>query len=446
MGHASAFETRPREIPMLPITLIQLAVLAASPLAPPQASAQDSAQDTATATVAIVGAHVLAPEGDRWLDGHTVLLRGTRIESVERGTPSNVRTLDATGLYLIPGLIDLHSHLLLHPYDEASWNDQVLKESLELRTIRGVVSARRTLEAGFTTLRELGTEGAGFADVALRDAVASGMIPGPRIFTATRALVATGCYGPSGFDPRWTLPKGAQEADGVVGVRVAVRQQIAAGADWIKVYADYRRKPGDPSTPTYSLEELRAIVDEATSAGVPVAAHASTDEAITRAVMAGVRTIEHGSQAGTEVLELMASHGVVLIPTLAAAVSMARYGGWRPGDPDAARITSSKAAFTRALASGVIIACGSDVGVFSHGDNALEIELMAAWGMDNTAALRAATSTAAKVLGREDSLGRVAPGFLADLVALRRDPLADPSALREPVLVVQEGRTVVDKR
>lgn len=442
MGHASTFESRPKEIPMPPITLIQLAVLAAIPLLP----RQDKATEPVPAVVAIVGAHVLSSEGDRWLEGHTVLVRGTLIESVERGTPSNVRTLDATGLYLIPGLIDLHSHLLLHPYDEASWNDQVLKESLELRTIRGVVSARRTLEAGFTTLRELGTEGAGFADVALRDAVASGMIPGPRIFTATRALVATGCYGPSGFDPRWTLPKGAQEADGVVGVRVAVRQQIAAGADWIKVYADYRRKPGDPSTPTYSLEELRAIVDEATSAGVPVAAHASTDEAIRRAVLAGVRTIEHGSQAGTEVLQLMASRGVVLCPTLAAAVSMARYSGWQPGDPEPPRITSSKAAFTRALASGVTIACGSDVGVFSHGDNALEIELMAAWGMDNAAALRAATSTAAEVLGRGDSLGRVAPGFLADLVALRSDPLRDPSALRLPVLVIQEGRKVFDNR
>jgi imidazolonepropionase-like amidohydrolase len=423
---------------MPPLTLIHLAVLAACPLAP--------VQDAVPEAIAIVGAEVLAPEGDRWLSGHTVLLRGTRIESVASGTVPNVRTLDATGLYLIPGLIDLHSHLLLHPYDETSWNDQVLKESLELRTIRGVVSAQRTLEAGFTTLRELGTEGAGFADVALRDAVSSGLIPGPRIFTATRALVATGCYGPSGFDPRWTLPKGAQEADGVDGVRIAVRQQIAAGADWIKVYADYRRRPGDPSTPTYSLEELRAIVDEATSAGLPVAAHASTDEAITRAVTAGVRTIEHGSQAGTEALELMASRGVVLCPTLAAAVSIARYGGWRPGEPDSPRIASSRAAFTRALRAGVTIACGSDVGVFSHGDNALEIELMAAWGMDNAAALRAATSTAAKVLGRDDSLGRVAPGFLADLVALRGDPLADPSALRHPVLVIQEGRKVLDKR
>ena len=195
-------------------------------------------------------------------------------------------------------MIDLHSHLLLHPYNEASWNDQVLKESLGLRTIRGTVAARKTLEAGFTTLRELGTEGADFADVAIRDAINQGLIPGPRVFAATRALVATGCYGPSGFAPRFHLPKGAQVADGPVGVRKATREQIAAGADWIKIYADYRRKPGGGSTPTYSLEELKAIVDEATTAKVPVAAHAVTDEAIYRAVIAGVKTIEHGYFAG----------------------------------------------------------------------------------------------------------------------------------------------------
>src|SRR4029077_18966485 len=165
--------------------------------------------------------------------------------------------IDLAGKTLIPGLMDLHSHLLLHPYNETPWDDQVLKEPLELRTIRAVVAAKATLEAGFTTLRDLGTEGAGFADVALRDAIAMGMIPGPRIFAATRALVASGSYGPAGFDPRWEMPKGAQVVDGADGVRRGVREQIAAGADWIKLYADYRRRPGGPSTPTFSQEELK---------------------------------------------------------------------------------------------------------------------------------------------------------------------------------------------
>ncbi|MCH7572407.1 MAG: amidohydrolase family protein, partial [Planctomycetes bacterium] len=338
-----------------------------------------------TERLEIIGADILIPETGRVLTGQRILIEHGRISVIEsasgRRQDASTTRLDLTGLTILPGLIDLHSHLLLHPYDETSWNDQVLKESLELRTIRGVIAAQRTLEAGFTTLRDLGTEGAAYADVALRDAINLGIIPGPRVFAATRAIVATGCYGPSGFDPRWDLPKGAQVADGPVEVRKVVRQQIAAGADWIKVYADYRRKPGDPSTPTFSQAELDAIVDEATSAGLPVAAHASTDEAIRRAVRAGVKTIEHGYQASEEVLTLMRDHGVVLCPTLTASESMARYSGWDESQKDHPRITGAKALMKRAIKVGVTIACGSDVGVFSHGDNDRELELLAAYGM-----------------------------------------------------------------
>ena len=396
----------------------------------------------------LTGAQVLAPDGDSFREGVAVWIRGGRIVRIAKPAdlkaPAVTATFDLTGLYLVPGLIDLHSHLLLHPYDEASWNDQVLKESLELRTIRATVAARATLEAGFTTLRDLGTEGAGFADVALRDAVRQGIIQGPRIFAATRALVATGCYGPSGFDPRWQVPKGAQVADGVDGVRKAVRQQIAAGADWIKVYADYRRRPGDGPTPTYSQEELNAIVREATSAKLPGAAHAVTDEAIRRAVRAGVRTIEHGYQASKETLELMRKHGVVLCPTLAANEAIVRYRGGSA--VMAKRLSVARVTFKRALAAGVTIACGSDVGVFRHGDNAREIELMVEYGMKPAQALRAATSEAAKVLGKAAELGRVDEGYVADLVVLSTDPLVHPRALRQVRMVLQSGRLVVDRR
>ena len=399
-------------------------------------------------TIVLHGALVLDPVRGRLSGARAVVVTNGRIVAVldnDAGGPPDACRIDLSGLTLLPGLIDLHTHLLLHPYDEAPWNDQVLAESLELRTIRAVPAARATLEAGFTTIRELGTEGAGFADAALRDAIAGGIIVGPRIFAATRAIVATGCYGPSGFDPRWDVPKGAQVADGPVGVRKAVRQQIAAGADWIKVYADYRRKPGDPSTPTFSQEELNAIVDEARSAGVPVAAHASTDEAIRRAVRAGVRTIEHGYEASSEVLALMRERGVVLCPTLTASESMARYAGWKPGEPDHPRITLAKELMRRALASGVTIACGSDAGVFAHGDNARELELMVADGMSPADAVRAATATAARVLGRDD-LGRIRKGCAADLVAVRGNPLEDISVLRRPVFVMNDGRIVVDRR
>ncbi len=398
----------------------------------------------------VTGARVLDAEGERWIEGRSVLVEGGRITRIalpsEVAPPDGARRLDLKGLYLLPGLIDLHTHLLLHPYDEATWDDQVLREPLELRTIRATTAARATVEAGFTTIRDLGTEGAGFADVALRDAVAQGMIAGPRLFASTRAIVATGCYGPSGFDRRWEVPQGAQEATGAVEVRKAVREQIAAGADWVKVYADYRRARGQPATPTFSQEELNALVDEAKSAGDPVAAHAFTSEGMRRAVLAGVSTIEHGYQASDEVLALMREHKVALCPTLAASEAVARYAGWKSGEPEPEGVRESRETFARALRSGVTIACGSDAGVFRHGDNAREIELMVAYGMSPKDALRAATATAARVLGREKELGRVVEGYLADLVAVREDPLKSASALRGPAVVVKDGRIVIDRR
>ena len=406
------------------------------------AAGETPGEETPREALLLTGARVLAPSGEGWLEGHSVLLEDGRIARIapsgELDAPPAARHLELDGLYLVPGLIDLHSHLLLHPYDETSWNDQVLRESLELRTIRGVVAARKTLEAGFTTLRDLGTEGAGFADVALRDAVEQGLIPGPRIYAVTRALVAGASYGPHGFDPRWDVPKGAQEADGVAGVRRAVREQIAAGADWIKVYADYRRSDGASSTPTFSPEELAALVDEAHTAGLPVAAHASTPEGIRRAVEAGVQTIEHGSGATPEVLELMAERGVVLCPALAAYEAIAGYGGWQPGEPEPERLVRARQMFADARAAGVVIANGSDVGVFDHGDNARELELMVEYGMSPGQALAAATRIAAEVLERDD-LGVIEEGATADLVALGADPLEDISAVRDVRQVIREG-------
>lgn len=398
------------------------------------------------ASLLLAGAAVLDPDGSRWLEARDVLVVDGKIAAIgPAGTlrpPAGAARIDLTGLHLVPGLIDLHTHLLLHPYDEAPWDDQVLRESLESRTIRGTLAAKATLDAGFTTIRDLGTEGAGFADVALRDAVAAGWIPGPRIVAVTRAIVATATYGPSGFDPRWDVPRGAQEATGVDAVRRAVREQIAAGADWIKVYADYRRVRGEPATPTFSQEELGALVDEARSAGRPVAAHAGTAEGIRRAVLAGVATIEHGYEATDEDFALMKSRGVVLCPTLAATEAVARQRGWKPGAPEPEDLVRSRKTFARAMAAGVAIACGSDAGVFRHGDNAREIVLMAAYGMKPADALRAATADAAKVLSRAADLGRIAPGFVADLVAVDGDPLRDPESLTRVRVVVQGGRRI----
>ncbi len=427
--------------------------LASCLLALPAVAFAAAAPKPAAPPLLLTGAKVLAPSGDQWLEGRDILVQEGHIARIaaagridQIGVPAGTRRIDLSGDYLIPGLMDLHTHLLLHPYDETTWDDQVLRESLELRTIRGVTAAEATVDAGFTTIRDLGTEGAGYADVALRDAIAQGMIPGPRVLAATRAIVATASYGPMGFDPRLDLPLGGQQATGVDEIRRVVREQIHHGADWIKLYADYRRAPGAPSTATFSVDEMRAAVEEAHSAGLQVAAHATTPEGIRRAIEAGVTTVEHATGATRELLDRMAAQGIAMDPTLAASEAISRYGGWHPGEPEPERMRQDRRMFHDALAAGVTIFLGSDAGVFAHGDNARELELMVDYGMTPAQALAAATSVAAGVIGRGDDLGKIDAGYTADLVALKGDPLAAPSAVRHPLLVVKEGRVMADRR
>jgi imidazolonepropionase-like amidohydrolase len=392
---------------------------------------------------------VLRP--DRVFDGralHTgwaVRVAGTRIQAV--GLASSMatqadETIDLPGATLLPGLIDAHSHVLLHPYNETPWNDQVSRESLGVRTARAINHLRATLESGFTTLRDLGTEGAGYADRELKQAIDEGIISGPRMLVATRAIVATSSYGPKGFALDWRPPQGAEEADGDTLVRV-VRDQIGHGADWIKVYADYRWGPTGQAMPTFSIDELRTIVETARSSGCPTAAHASTAEGMRRAVEAGVDTIEHGDGGTPEVFALMARRKVALCPTLAAGEAIAQYGGWRKGiDAEPASIARKHASFTAAMTAGVRILNGSDVGVFPHGTNARELRLMVDYGMAPLDALKSATFVAAQVLGLEGTVGEIAPGRAADLVAVQGDPIRDISALERVRLVMKDGKIV----
>jgi imidazolonepropionase-like amidohydrolase len=380
-------------------------------------------------------------DGEAMHQGWAVRVAGDRIEAAGPAASidaAGAKVVELPGATLMPGLVEGHSHILLHAYNETAWNDQVAHEGLALRAARAVNHLRATLMAGFTTMRDLGTEGAGYADVELKQAVNQGIVPGPRVLAATRAIVATGSYGPKGFSLEWRVPQGAEEADGVDALTRVVRDQIGHGADWIKLYGDYRWGPLPGAHPTFSLEEMKLAVETARSAGVPVSVHTSTPKGMRRATLAGAETIEHGDGGTPEIFKLMVERHVALCPTLAAGDATAQYAGWKKGQqPEPPGIVHKRASFKAALDAGVTILSGSDIGVFPHGENAREIELMVDYGMPALDALKAATSVAGRVLHM--NIGEVRPGMFADLIAVDGDPAADISALRRVSFVMKAG-------
>lgn len=360
--------------------------------------------------------------------GESVLIPKMRIDTI----------IDLPNQTLLPGLIEGHSHLFLHPYNETDWNDQVLKESRAERTARAVNHAKATLLAGFTTVRDLGTEGAGFDDVGLKQSIEKGIIPGPRMIVAGKAIVATGSYGPKSNLSELDLPKGGEESDGENLIKTT-RDQIGHGADLIKIYADYRWGLNKTSAPTFSIDEIKKVVETAKSTGRPVVAHASTKEGMRRAVEGGVETIEHGDNGDEEIFNLMKSKNVALCATLAAGDAIKQYNGWKKGtDPEPESITQKRKSFQAALKSSVTIAFGGDVGVYTHGDNARELELMVDYGMPVLDVLRSATSVNAKVFHQAE-IGQIKAGFKADLIVVEGDPIKNISQIRKVKLVMKNG-------
>lgn len=418
-----------------------LRVLALCLLFPVVASAQSSAAHS----ILLEPARVWTA-GEQVHTGWVVLIEGEQIKAVgpqaSIAAPPDAERIALPGMTVLPGLMDLHSHLLLHPYNEKLWDQQVLTEPPAYRTVVATKHAEATLMAGFTTLRDLGTEGAGFADVGIKRAINEGVVPGPRLWVVTRAIVATGAYGPAvrNYRPDVELPQGAQEATGEAEAVAAVREQAARGADWIKIYADYRTGPHGETRPTFTQAEMNAMVAAAHDSGRPVAVHAESDEGMRRAALAGVDTIEHGDEGTEATFRLMAGKHIAYMPTLTAVEAYAEYfHNYKRGEAPTAEMQQAAHAFQLARRAGVTIGCGSDVGVFAHGDNWRELAWMVRDGMTPVEALTAATATDATVLKMEKQLGGLHPGMLADVIAVKGDPTTNIEAVRDVQLVIKNG-------
>lgn len=388
-------------------------------------------------------------DGEKIFEKYGVIIKGDKIElfdsqaNIEKNLPKDIKVIDLKNSTLLPGLIEGHTHLFLHPYNEVAWDDQVLKEARSYRTARAVIHAEKTLKAGFTTARDLGTEGAEFDDVGLKKAIDDGVILGPRLLIATKALIATGSYAPKNFSPDIKVPQGAEEADGIDDLIKKTRNQIGHGADLIKIYADYRWGLRGEAAPTFTLDEIKLIVTTAQSAGRPTVAHASTVEGMRRAILGGVETIEHGDNGTFEIWKLMAEKNVYLCATLAAGDAISQYRGWNKGvEEEPERIKKKRLSFKQAMDAGVKICFGGDVGVFAHGDNARELEMMVEYGMNPTEALKSATSVNADAFHVNNEVGRIRKGLLADILMVDGNPFQQISDIRKVKLVMKNGKLI----
>jgi imidazolonepropionase-like amidohydrolase len=384
-----------------------------------------------------------------------IVIRGNRIESVGSGTaiPADAYVIDLSGMTVMPGLIDSHTHIFLQGEapSEGGYDVQLLKYPIAYRAARATVSARRALEQGFTTIRDVETEGAGYGDIGIKQAINEGRIPGPRIFASTRAISTTGGYDLDGYAPEIVVPKGAQLVDGPVEARKAAREQLDHGADWLKVYMTHRSwldKQGNlVSQPTLTVDELRAVVDEAHGWKRKVACHAYNGEGLRRALDGGCDSVEHGLELDDAAIAQMLKQGTWYVPTLSVYYDHNSPIDTPAGRRDAKRVSLHEVSFKKALHAGVKIAFGTDVGGFAWTEPiAQEFDRMVSFGMTPMDAIRSATSRPAEMLDATGDLGVIAPGAYADIVATDADPLKNISALRDVSFVMKNGEVVKQRR
>jgi len=415
------------------------------------AVAQQPGPSPAPQVTVIRAGTLIDGKSDKPRHDQLIVIRGNRIESVSDAAtaklPEGATVIDLSKATVLPGLIDSHTHIFLQGEDpaEGGYDANILNESLSLRAVRAALAAKRALEQGFTTLRDVETEGAGYGDVGIKQAIERGYIPGPRLFVSTRAISTTGGYMLEGYAPEVQLPKGAQIADGPIEARKAAREQLDHGADWIKVYMTHRSWVGKNgelvSQPTFTVEELRAIVDETHGWGKKVACHAYGGIGLHRALEGGCDSIEHGLDLDDGAISQMLKQGTWYVPTLSAY-----YHDWAPADTpagqrDRLRVALHGPSFRKALKAGVKIVFGTDMGGVAWTEPiAQEFPRMVEFGMSPMDAIQSATSRAAIMLDMEGKIGVVAPGAFADIMAVNGDPLRDSKALESVQFVMKEGK------